>query len=121
MKTTLFTKQDIEVLRLVIIKQNVKEFNKTIEWNCFKVDKDNMCKALKSIKFNGVADKEVESKEDILQLIIDYTGEFKTKNGTYLLLQFDEQDEQGMHLVYKLNESEEIKQVQNELFEMIIR
>jgi hypothetical protein len=120
MNFKLFTGETIEVLCGASFTQELKHFNRTIEWDCLEVDMDNMIKAIKSIKYNGVKDMPIVNKEDYLELICDYTSILKTENGDFhLILIFDEQDEQKYHLIFRVD-YDELEYYQDELYEKLM-
>jgi hypothetical protein len=116
----LFTGETIEGLNPLTLRQKLEYFNRTLRYYCMEVNKENMIKAIKSIKFNGIKQTPVKKDEDILELVLDYTDIFETEIDTYLMLQFDEQEEQQIHLVYRLSEIDDAKQIQFEIYEAIV-
>jgi hypothetical protein len=121
-KFKLYTGETIEGLGVVTLRQKVEYSNRILRYYCVEVNKENMIKAIKSIKFNGIKQTPVKKDEDILELVLDYTDIFETETetDTYLMLQFDEQDEQEIHLVYRLSEIDDAKQIQFEIYEAIV-
>jgi hypothetical protein len=96
------------------IKFSQEVLGTTIFWDCITVDKNNLIKALKSIKYNGMVGSYVKTDEDYIGLIVDYCEVKSTKTANYILLSFDEHEEQEISLVYELTDLEYEKYLKDE-------
>lgn len=109
----LYTGETINYELITFFKENVLDVD--IVWKCLQVDKDNLIKASRSIRFDGVAQNDITTEDDYYGLMVHYCDIRFFNNKYYVMLMFDEYDEQDYHLVYKLTdeEIEEYKQDNN--------
>lgn len=113
--TKLYTGLTIEYLEEIIFYQEIPSQHALINpilYKTYVVDKKTFINAFHSIEYNGARQEEVETEEDKIFLMIDYVNIEKTENDYWIMLSFDEYEEQEYSLVYKM-EKEQIEILKN--------